>query len=124
MNNTFARVGESVSLIILFLLLTLLLNPFDILMLSMMHTMLIGFVSVVFLAILLFMFGQTVHDERENVHRMFSDRLALLVGASVLMLSLIHSSITEKTEQSWVIITLGLMAVTKYVAMQYARRYK
>lgn len=124
MNNTFARVRESVSLIILFLLLTLLLNPFDILMLSMMHTMLIGFVSVVFLAILLFMFGQTVHDERENVHRMFSDRLALLVGASVLMLSLIHSSITEKTEQSWVIITLGLMAVTKYVAMQYARRYK
>lgn len=124
MKHNHARIGESVSLIALSILLLLLLNPFHFWMPGMMEKMLIGITFVVFLVVLLFVIGQEVRDEREHVHRMFSDRMALLVGASVLMLSIIVCSIFEKPQQPWIIISLGSMAIAKYVAMLYARRYK
>jgi hypothetical protein len=124
MNNTVARIGESISLVVLTLLLVLLLNPFDFWMPSMMQKTLIGITFAVFLAVLLFIFGQEARDERDHVHRMFSDRLALLVGASILMISLIVTSLSEQGNQPWIIGALGAMALTKYLAMQYARRYK
>ncbi len=124
MNNTIARVGESVSLIALIILLILFLNPFDIWMPSMMHTTLVGVIAALFLVLLLFMFGQEAKDERDMMHRMFSDRLALLAGVSVLMIALICTAITDQVKESPVVIALGVIALTKYVALQYARRYK
>jgi hypothetical protein len=124
MNNTYTRIGESASLIMLTLLLLLLLNPFEFWMPGMMEHMLIGITFVVFLAVLLFGIGQHVRDERELVHRMFSDRAALIVGASILMISIILCSIFRIPKDPWIIISLGSMALAKYIALTYVRWYK
>lgn len=125
-----AKVGESLGLVSLAVLLILLLNPFEFWMPTMMQRVLVALVFVVFLIVLLFVIGQDVQDERERMHRMFSDRIALLVGSSMLMISLIVSSISkavwqqclESAFQPWVIIALASMALSKYVALLYARK--
>jgi hypothetical protein len=91
---------------------------------GMMEQILIAGTFVVFLAVLLFGLGQHIRDERELAHRMFSDRAALLVGASVLMLSIIVCSIFNISKGPWIYISLGSMALSKYIALMYARWYK
>jgi hypothetical protein len=130
MNHKHASAGESSSLIILIVLLLLLLNPFQFWMPTVMQTVLIALVFVVFLILVLFVIGRDVQDERERMHRMFSDRVALLVGSSVLIFSLIISSISkafwqhcmDTMFQPWVVISLSAMALSKYIALIYARK--
>lgn len=118
MKNNFP--GEIALSILIVILLVLFLNPFHILMPSMMQMTLLGILVVVFVAFGIFVWKENIHDEREGLHRLIASRIGFLTGSAILLIGIIVQSFSLYTDP-WLVFSLGAMVVGKLVAILYAK---
>ncbi|MEK7628745.1 MAG: hypothetical protein AAB421_05035 [Patescibacteria group bacterium] len=108
---------------IVMLLLVLLLNPFDVVMLSRaaMLIVLLLFIAFVVFATLVWREGSYT-DERDSAHQATAGRMAYLAGASVLCIGIIISALQHSIEPT-LLIALGTMVIAKIISSLYTRFY-
>ena len=69
----------------------------------------------------LLMWREKAEDERQEAHRAYAARVAYLAGTGVLVLGIIYEVLKlHTTVDPLLIVTLTVMVVAKYVALQYA----
>lgn len=103
---------------ILVILLVLLVNPFDLLMLSEMQMYILVAVTLVFIIFASFVFKEQASDERENLHRYIAARFAYLIGASVILVGVIVQTFLH-TLDPWLLTGLILMILGKIAGLLY-----
>jgi hypothetical protein len=117
--NTTTYFKESITALTLIILLVCIVNPFNMYMLSMFENVILGSIFVVFALFASFFLREVVVDERDEVHRSLSGRVAFLVGSAVLLLG-----ITVQIEMShldiWLVVTLVAMILAKLIARIYS----
>ncbi|KKQ34381.1 MAG: hypothetical protein US51_C0041G0003 [Microgenomates group bacterium GW2011_GWA2_37_6] len=74
---------------ILIVLLTLLLDPFMLLMTTQIQMMMIAAVLIIFISFCVFVWREKSKDEREQLHKQIASRFAYLSGASVLIIAIV-----------------------------------
>ncbi len=112
--------GELLISVILILLLIFFLNPFHILMPDPMLTLMIVILLVLFGIFAGFVFKESVHDERESLHRFIAARFAYLVGTGVLVIGIIIQSLSHSVD-IFLVVTLILMILAKIFGFLYAK---
>jgi len=104
--------------IILIILLGLLLNPFwmpD----ALVMTILICLV-LVFAIFAIFVYRENSQDEREELHKLKSSRIAFLAGSLVLIAGIVIESL-DHSLNIWLVLALGAMILSKLVGLAYNR---
>jgi hypothetical protein len=94
--------------------LTLLINPFHIIMTSALTLTLIMVLAVAVIAFAVFIWREKPSDEREALYSLKAGRISYLIGGAVLVLAIIVQSIHHHLDL-WLAVTLGAMVVTKFV---------
>lgn len=113
-------IQEIIISIVLIILLILLLNPFYLWMPNMMlMTIVIGLV-LVFSIFVVFIWREKVQDEREELHKLKSSRIAFLAGASILMIGIVVESLSHNIN-IWLITALSIMIISKVIGLAYNR---
>lgn len=105
----------------LIILLTLLVNPFEIWMPSALVMMLVAMAAILVVVFAGFVWREKSLDEREGLHKLLANRFAYLAGMVVLLLGLISQSLNHNIDP-WVAIALGVMVLAKAVGFLYARK--
>ncbi len=113
------NIGEITVVVIFLLLLTALLNPFGFLMPDSLTMMMSIVILIVFVVFGVYVWREQARDEREGIHRMLAGRVAFLVGTSVLLLGVIVQSVRHQLDP-WLVVGLGVMVLTKMLALSYA----
>lgn len=120
MKNNFNK--EIVSAGVLILLLVLLINPFHFWMPSMAHMTLLACAVVVFGLFSSFILREHAQDEREEIHRMFADRMAFFAGASLLIAGILYQSYFDMLDV-WLVAVLVAMVIAKIGSRLYGDRH-
>ena len=107
---------------VVLLSLILLLNPFDILMLSMGAMMVLTLFVVAVFAFAAFVWREQAHDEREALLVGRAGRVAYLSGAGILTLGIILETLSRSLD-IWLPIALGGMVLTKMAMSAYYQLY-
>lgn len=115
-HNIFA--SEIIAALILVVLMGGLLNPFHWFMPEPMVMMMILAAVVVFALFASFVWKEKARDEREQLHRTFSGRIAFLSGTAVLVLGIIIEGLNHKVDV-WLVLTLTVMIFAKIIASIY-----
>jgi len=68
----------------------------------------------------LLMWKEKAEDERQEAHRAYAARVAYLAGTGVLVLGIIYEVLALHAVDPLLILTLTVMVVAKYGALQYA----
>ena len=118
MKNSFYQ--EIFISLVLVVLLVLFLNPFSFWMPNIVLMMLVLAFLVVFVAFASFVLREKARDEREGLHRMLAGRAAFLTGAGVLVIAIIIQSFGHMLD-SWLVLILGVMVLTKIVGLIYSK---
>jgi len=108
-NNAVREIGVAVVLIGLFVAL---LNPFDILMPTMLHIIMLALAIAAFGAYAIFVMREKAADERDGIHRMHSGRVAFLTGAGALVAGIIYQSYVDQIDV-WLVFVLVVMVIAK-----------
>lgn len=114
---------EIITSVILVLLLALILNPFDFWMPNMMHMMVLAIIVAAFGTFASLVLRERAIDERENVHRMFADRIAFLSGSTILVVGIFIQALDDNIDP-WLIATLVVMVLAKTLALLYSQKNK
>ena len=115
-NKEFAAAG------VLILLLVLLINPFHFWMPTMAHMTLLAGAVVVFGLFSSFVLREHAGDEREDIHRMFADRIAFLAGAAMLTVGILYQIYYDMLDV-WLVAVLVVMILTKIAMRLYGDRH-
>lgn len=113
-------INEIVVAIILVLLIVAFLDPFHYWMPGPLAMFLLFLALLVFLIFAVFIWREKVHDEREDYHRLWTGRLAWLVGAAFLMVGIIVQEINH-TLDHWLVYALLVMVITKLLSLIYLK---
>lgn len=97
-------------------------DPFMYLMPSMMVSVVLGVLMVSSLGYALIVFKEGARDEREVSLRAFADRIACLVGTIGLVGMIVYQVLVVHHVDTFIVIILLAMIVTKYLAHLYAER--
>lgn len=106
--------------VIFVVLLGLYLDPFGKFMPSMMEMLMMLALVVLFTVYAGFVWRENHGDEREVLHRGLAGRIAYLVGTAVLLLGIIVQGLNHQTD-IWLVVSLGLMIVTKIISIIYLK---
>lgn len=68
----------------------------------------------------LFFWRERAADEREQAHQMFAARVALIVGAGVLVLAIVVESFVHHEVDPWLVYALAAMVFAKIGARMYS----
>jgi heme O synthase-like polyprenyltransferase len=99
-------------------LLFVLYNPWDLLMPGyLVMSFLVGMV-VLYVAFATFLWRENGGDERENLHRMFADRIAYLAGSAILLFGIIIGELNHSLNP-WLIGALAAMVIAKVIGFVY-----
>ncbi len=104
---------------ILIVLLTLLLDPFMLLMTTQIQMMMIAAVLIIFISFCVFVWREKSKDEREQLHKQIASRFAYLSGASVLIIAIVAQSFNH-TLDPWIVFALIVMILAKIAGSLYA----
>ena len=99
-----------------------LLDPFMVIMPGSLAMMVIVVLAALFIVFAAFIWRERAHDEREERIRMSSGRLAWLTGAAILTIGVVSEGLVRHRVDSWLIIALIGMIITKIIARWYAQR--
>lgn len=113
---------EIASASVLILLLILLINPFHFWMPSMAHMSLLACAVVVFGLFSSFILREHAADERDDIHRMFADRVAFFAGASLLIAGILYQSYFDMLDV-WLVAVLVAMIIAKIGSRLYGDRH-
>ncbi len=97
----------------------LLLNPMHLWMSDMTHVMLEVGLLAVFGVFAAFVLREQGGDEREEMHRQFSGRIAFLSGAFILVIGIVYQGLHGIVD-AWLVLGLALMLVIKIIARWYS----
>jgi cobalamin synthase len=113
---------EPVLAVLLILLAALCFQPFQT---TWMPTMASSFILVTLLAVFIlfavYIWKEEARDEREDQHRLTAGRNGFLVGAGLLVAGIILQTVRHQLD-SWLILTLVGMVVTKLITRWYYQR--
>ncbi len=104
------------------LALLLLINPGDWFMPDMFVMTIVCVAALLFFLFMGFVFAESVHDEREELHRYIAARLGYLGGASVLMIMIVIGEFRHAKDNDALVYALGAMILMKVVGMIYAKK--
>lgn len=106
--------------IVLIALLALLIEPFKGWMPSLPLLIIMTLVVVAFTAFVALVWREDARDEREGVHRSVAGRAGFMAGALALMVGIIAQSYQHSIDP-WLVISLGVMTLTKLIVLVYNR---
>lgn len=106
--------------IVLIALLSLLIEPFKGWMPSLPLLITMTLVVVAFTAFVALVWREDARDEREGLHRSIAGRAGFIAGALALMVGIIVESYQHPIDP-WLVISLGIMTITKLVVLVYNR---
>ncbi len=109
---------EIIITLILLILLFALINPLGTFMPTPTEMLILALLVVVFIIFGIFIWKEHALDEREQLHRMQADRIAFLVGASILLLGIIIQAFMHALNP-WLPIALGAMIIAKVATRLY-----
>lgn len=112
--------GELVVAAVFLALLFVLFNPWHIFMPTYVERMLLAALLVAFGAFVAFIWRENPADEREALHRLYSDRLAFLAGAAILLAMVIVGEWRHQLDP-WVLLALGAMILAKTAGLIYTK---
>jgi len=115
--DTLIELVISLSFIVL---LVLLLNPFNFWMPTSIQMLLIALVVIVFALFASFVWREKARDEREEYHKMTAGRIGYLAGIAILVLGVVVQAFAHALDP-WLVSALGVMVITKIVALVYSR---
>lgn len=118
MKNDFVQ--EICISLVLICLLILFVNPFGFWMPTILLTMMVLGLIVVFSLFAIFLWRENARDEREGLHKMIAGRIGLLVGTAVLVAGIIVQSFKHELD-FWLVLTLGIMILAKILGLMYSR---
>ena len=118
MKNTFIK--EIATIAIILCLLVFLLNPFNFWMPSDVVLMLAVSLLIFFGIFAGLILREKTRDEREAFHIMLADRIAYLLGSFLLVLGIVLQSIYSHVD-FWLILTLGVMLLTKLLVLVWSK---
>jgi ABC-type xylose transport system permease subunit len=95
-------------------------DPFMYLMPSMMVSLVLGVLMVSSVSYALMVYKESARDEREISLRAFADRIACLVGTTGLVGLIVYQVLVVHHVDTFVVVILLLMIISKYVAHIYA----
>jgi ABC-type xylose transport system permease subunit len=95
-------------------------DPFMYLMPSMMVSLVLGVLMVSSVSYALMVYKEGARDEREISLRAFADRIACLVGTTGLVGLIVYQVLVIHHVDTFVVVILLLMIISKYVAHIYA----
>lgn len=110
--------------IIIIILSLLLLDPFMVLMPGSLPMLVIIILLAFFIAYSVFFWKEKVKDEREEKIRMFSGRVSWLVGSGVLIIGMVSEGLIKHKVDTWLILALVGMVITKLLTQLYAQKNK
>ena|GEM_PF-671548 len=99
------------------LVLLLLLNPFGFFMPTELMYIMLGGVLVLFGVYMSFVLKESPKDEREQLHRFIANRSAYVWGSVVLVVGIVYQGIADGHIDSWLLIVLGVMVVSKVLSL-------
>lgn len=106
------------------ILVVILINPFHLLMPTMMHMLVLG-LFVVFTGLFA---GLVVHekvtDEREDAHRAQAGRMGYTLGLIVLTLGILIQTLRDVPVDVWLLLALLVMVLGKIGFRMFLRKYK
>ncbi len=97
-------------------------DPFMYLMPSVMISVVLGVLMVSSLGYALIVFKEGARDEREVSLRAFADRIACLVGTTGLVGVIVYQVLIIHHVDTFIVVILLAMIVTKFLAHMYAER--
>lgn len=106
--------------IVTLIALTLLLNPFNILMTSALSLSLIMLLAITVIAFAVFVWREQPRDEREALYGLKAGHVSYFVGGGVLVTAIIVQTIMHSLDQ-WLAVTLGAMVITKLLISAWTR---
>jgi signal transduction histidine kinase len=106
---------------ILVVLLLLLLNPFDVLMLSNTSVMVLALFVVAFLVFVGLVWRSRAVDERELAHQHAAARVSYALGVNVLAIGIVVQSYMYELN-FWLPLALGVMVLAKICASIYYKK--
>ncbi len=112
--------GEIAVSVVLLALLFILFNPFGVFMPGYVVMGLLLGAVVSFGVFSIFLWREGEGDERENLHRMFADRIAYLTGSGLLLAGIVVQELSHSLDP-WLIYALAAMIIAKVVARIYSK---
>lgn len=110
--------GETITAIFLIVLLSAFLHPTGLLMpKSMEMILLVLFILASFIFLALIWKEQAI-DEREQAHQLSAGRISFFVGSSMLTFGIVYQALHHDIDP-WLIVTLGIMILTKIIVRIY-----
>jgi ABC-type nickel/cobalt efflux system permease component RcnA len=113
--------GEITAGVVLVLLLLLLLNPFDVLMLSNTSMMVLALFVVAFLVFVGLVWRSRAVDERELAHQHAAARISYALGVNVIAIGIVVQSYMYELNL-WLPMALGVMVLAKIGASIYYKQ--
>ena len=110
MKNNFA--GEIIISFILIILLSMFMNPFNLLMPHSMHLVMIPLLVILFIVFAGFLWKETPGDEREQLHKFIASRIAYFVVISTLIIGIVIQNSQGRIDP-WIIIALCIALLAK-----------
>lgn len=101
--------------------LTLLINPFGLLMTSAYVLTLIMALALVVIIFGVFIWRERPRDEREALHGLQAGRISYFVGGAVLVIAIIVQALDHALD-IWLPVALGAMVLTKLVTGAWMRQ--
>jgi cobalamin synthase len=109
--------------LVLVLLVGLMTDSFHFWMPEGLYLILTAVFAVVFMLFVTLIWREKARDEREELHRSISSRIAYLAGVITLAIGLLVQSV-QHTIDPWLAITLVVMIFAKMGARIYSRHWK
>lgn len=113
--------SETIVTIALLVVLVWFINPFDFWMTDMFHMTLLGLAVAFFAIFAMFLWKESVTDERERLHRFIGARFAYTVAGTLLLIGTISQALSHEIDL-WLPSTLAAMVFAKIVGRWYASR--
>ncbi len=119
MKNNF--IGESILALGTVIALLLLINPGNWWMPDMFVMTITCVAAILLFLFVSFIFRESVHDEREELHRYIAARLGYLGGVTVLMIMIVWQEFTHVDDERLMYV-LGVMLLMKVAGSIYAKK--
>ncbi len=112
--------SETVVATTLVIILIWFINPFGFLMTTTFHMTLLGLIVALFAIFAMFLWRETVEDEREQLIRFIATRFAYTTVGSVLLIGTILQALSHAIDP-WIPLALTSMVIAKIIGRWYAK---
>lgn len=113
-------IGEIVISMLLFVILILFINPFNLLMPHILHPFMVPFLMVLFIIFTAFLWKEMPGDEREQSHKLLASRFSYFAIMATLIFSVIFESFRGEVDP-FLIISICIGLIVKIIGLIYSR---